>query len=265
MAKKKSLAKKYQRQYRELLYNAHQIYNDLTLALKLGEDTPKFERVLREAGTRTGLTKPTAKSIKALKKLQTKSGILRQVMWATKGEAHEKAKELFDEQYDREKESKKRERNEKKLKRDIEQIKEDIIHGDWTQDELQELQETLDKKVEDLENLVKNEDLAPLEELKRQAQIIVDKLNSEKYLSQVEIGFRMKAQSIIDIINMIIGSGDAATIREGSMAAERISRQYGTLGIEELYNSGDKINNELLDALYGDESFGSDLPEGWAS
>lgn len=265
MARRRSKQSQYQRQYRELLYNAHQIYNDLTLALRLHEDTPSFERVLREAGTRTGLTKPTKKSIQALKTLQTRSGILNKVMWATKGEAHEEAKEMFEAAWKNEKEHKERKRNEKKYLRELDKLKKEIAEGEWTPEELQELKTTIELKEAQYEDLVKDSDVTDLEELKREAQIIVDKMRSAKYMSQFEESIAMKAASIVEIINEILGSNNAQTISRGAEAARRITREHGTLTIEELYNEGDKISGELMDALYDDVEFNQDLPEGWAS
>lgn len=265
MARRRSKQAQYQRQYRELLYNAHQIYNDLTLALRLREDTPSFERVLREAGTRTGLTKPTKKSIQALKTLQTRSGILNKVMWATKGEAHEEAKEMFEEAWKSEKEHKERKRNEKKYLRELDKLKKEIAEGEWTPEELRELKTTIEIKEAQYEDMPKDIDITALEQLRWEAQIILDKMRSARYMTQFEQSIAMKAASIIQIINDILGSGNAQTVARGAEAARRLTREFGTLTIEELYNGGDKISGELMDALYNDVEFNQDLPDGWAS
>ena len=111
--RKRSKQANYQKQYSELLRNAKMIYQDLQLGLKLGEKTPSIEDILKEAGTKSGLKKPTKKSIQALKQLQSESGILRQAYWSmSKGPERDKAKELFEKAYDEEKHYKELQRKE---------------------------------------------------------------------------------------------------------------------------------------------------------
>jgi hypothetical protein len=186
-------------------------------------------------------------------------------MWATKGDAHDEAKEMFEEAWKSEKEHKERKRNEKKYLRELEKLKKEIAEGEWTPEELRELKTTIEIKEAQYEDLVKDSDVSALEELKREAQIILDKMRSAKYMSQFEESIAMKAASIIQIINEILGSNNGQTVARGAEAARRITREHGTLTIEELYNGGDKISGELMDALYNDVEFNQDLPDGWAS
>lgn len=71
----------YEKKYQELLENAKNIYNEMNLGGTLGTDTPSIEKIINQAGTRSGLKKPTKKSIQALRKLQTPermlSGVIR--------------------------------------------------------------------------------------------------------------------------------------------------------------------------------------------
>lgn len=66
----------YKREYQRLLNQAFMTYNELGLGNLFGSDTPTFEEVLKYAGTSYGLKKPTKKSLKALRKVQSASGIM---------------------------------------------------------------------------------------------------------------------------------------------------------------------------------------------
>lgn len=98
--RKRSNQARITRQYEDLLYNAKQIYNDMYLALKLGSETPSFEQLLNYAGTSSGLKRPTKQSIKALKKMQSETGILQQAYGklSMKSEAFKQVSKMLEEE-----------------------------------------------------------------------------------------------------------------------------------------------------------------------
>lgn len=65
----------YNKEYDRLITQAKKLYNMMNLGTVFGPSLPSFEKILNYAGTKSGLTKPTKKSLKALRKLQTESGI----------------------------------------------------------------------------------------------------------------------------------------------------------------------------------------------
>lgn len=66
----------YNKEYQRLIEHTKYLYNEMNLGGALGEELPPIEKVLKWAGTKSGLKAPTKKSIKALRRLQTQEQIL---------------------------------------------------------------------------------------------------------------------------------------------------------------------------------------------
>ena len=66
----------YQREYERLISQGKKLYNSMNLGSVFGPETPTFEEILNYAGTRSGLKRPTKKSLKALRRVSTEKGIL---------------------------------------------------------------------------------------------------------------------------------------------------------------------------------------------
>ena len=79
----------YNKEYKRLLSQAKKLFNEMNLGSVLKEDLPSFEKLLQYAGTRSGLKKPTKKSLKALRKIQGEEGLL----WAVEHTAPKRARE----------------------------------------------------------------------------------------------------------------------------------------------------------------------------
>ena len=66
----------YNKEYDRLITHAKKLYNEMSLGGIFGSDLPSFEEILNWAGTKSGLKKPTKKSLQNLRKLRTERGIL---------------------------------------------------------------------------------------------------------------------------------------------------------------------------------------------
>lgn len=84
----------YNKEYKRLITQAKKLYNEMNLGSVLKEDTPSFEKLLKYAGTKSGLKKPTKASLKALRKIQGEEGLLWAVEHTAPKRAREKAGEL---------------------------------------------------------------------------------------------------------------------------------------------------------------------------
>ena len=92
----------YNKEYKRLITQAKKLYNEMNLGSVLKEDTPSFEKLLKYAGTSSGLKKPTKASLKALRKIQGEEGLLWAVSHTVPKAAREKAGELREAYYKQE-------------------------------------------------------------------------------------------------------------------------------------------------------------------
>lgn len=91
----------YNREYDRLITQAKKLYNMMNLGTVFGPSLPSFEKILNYAGTKSGLTRPSKKSLKALRKLQTESGIywgIAHTLPKRDKKAHAKLEDLREEQ-----------------------------------------------------------------------------------------------------------------------------------------------------------------------
>ena len=246
MAKRKrSKQAQYQKQYAELLRNAKMIYQDLQLGLKLGEKTPSIERILKEAGTRSGLTKPSKKSIQALKKLQTESGILRQTYWSmSKGPEREKAKEMFEQAYEEEQTIKKMEKEERRIDKEIKELEEEAMKP-VSKKKKEEIQKNIDQRKKEREEMFTAAQYRFLLEIRKQVQRAIEPYMKSKYLTSFEEKIVNPGIDIINFINSALASNDISKLKAYEENAKAVIAEYGTIEAEDLYKDGYKILEDL--------------------
>ena len=244
--RKRSKQANYQKQYSELLRNAKMIYQDLQLGLKLGEKTPSIEDILKEAGTKSGLKRPTKKSIQALKKLQTESGVLRQAYWSmSKGPERDKAKELFEKAYDEEKHYKELQRKERKFDKEIKKYEDELKdpalsdkYRKWVQDKIESLKTQKEEQM-------KAETYRFMIEIRKQVQRAIEPHLNTKYMSDFDHRIADPGLDIINFINEALADNDIDNLKNYEENARDVIEEYGTIEAEDLYNNGYKILDDL--------------------
>ena len=112
----------YNKEYKRLITQAKKLYNEMNLGSVLKEDTPSFEKLLKYAGTSSGLKKPTKASLKALRKIQGEEGLLWAVSHTVPKVAREKAGELREAYQSQEEAIKKAKRTITKKHKGLQQI-----------------------------------------------------------------------------------------------------------------------------------------------
>lgn len=248
MARRSNKQAQYKKQYSELLRNAKMIYQDLQLGLKLGEDTPSIERILKEAGTRSGLQKPTKKSIKALKKLQSESGVLRQAYWSMpKGEAREKAKELFDKAYEEEQHYKKLKRENNKINRTIDKLEKDLEDEElnFTPEQKKRIKERITELKETQREMIKADTYRFLLEVRKQVERVIEPYIHQRYLTVFEMKIVNPGVEIISFLNSALSTAPVNLLEQYEDNARDVIAEYGTIEAEDLYNDGYKILDDL--------------------
>lgn len=236
------------RQYRELITNYKNIYNSLQVGAMLGSNAPSPEKVLAQAGTRSGLVKPTSASIKALKKLQTTTGVLRQVYWATseKAEGRDVIKERFEKAYERDK------RYKKTRKKKKEPAEEKTIR------ELAEEQFTQDSKKTKTKNKKESESASQtppfgggggytaIDVVLEQLQDYVDRISAQRYLSNADSTVLGVAERLIDQITYVLNFESEAQIAQMNKGAEEYFAQYKQVTYQELYSGAPNLSALLF-------------------
>lgn len=231
--KAQKLAKQRQRrldkQYEDLISNFKKLYNQMQLGAKYGLDTPTAEDILKQAGTKSGLKKPTKASIKALKKVQSRSGILRQAYWSLpdrKKEAKAQMKKEFEEAYEEEKRP----------------LRKPGDFSDW--DEYYR---------EEVDNGVPFEEIhvpetTALQEMGQQIKRIIYRYEKEAQTNDKLLNMIDNAQTVLDYILQIISSESARVIRAGEKGAAYWFETRGNLEKEDFYTYSQvqEFNNILF-------------------
>lgn len=244
--RKKSKSAAYKKQYAEMIENAHMIFNDLQLGLKLGEKTPTFQRVLKEAGTRSGLKAPTKKSIQALKRLQTESGVLRQVYWSMpKGPERDRAKELFEKAYEEEKRVKDLDRAARKLQKGIDKLKEELNNSELSQEQKQKINRTINDIEQAKEEMIQAKTYRFILEVRKQCERAIEPFITQRIMTAWEKNVVSKGTRIISLINDILTGASPDEMAQFEENAQDIISQFGTIEAEDLYMFGDDILNHL--------------------
>ena len=207
------------KQYEELIASYKNLFHDLQLGAKYGADLPSMEKVLQQAGTKSGLVKPTKASIKALKKLQSRSGILRQLYWSLpdKSPIKQKVKEEFEMEYEEE-------HKKPKGPEDFE---------DWD-----------DYYKEQVDNGKPFEEIEPpkttaLEELVRQIKSILDPIRSAGTQNKHDEMILYNGERVLEMLREILTSTRAKTLEIGEKGAQAWFEKYGGVERENLYSESD--------------------------
>lgn len=236
------------RQYRELITNYKNIYNSLQVGAMLGANAPSPEKVLAQAGTRSGLVKPTAASIKALRKLQTTTGVLRQVYWATseKAEGRDVIKERFEKAYERDKRYKKTRRKKKGP------AKEKTIRELAEESEREEVTKTTTKRKTESESSSQTPPFGggggytAIDVVLEQLQDYIDRISSQRYMSNADSTVLGVAERLIDQIIYVLNFESEAQIAQMNKGAEEYFAQYKQVTYQELYSGAPNLSALLF-------------------
>ena len=228
------------RQYRELITNYKSIYNALQITAILGHDAPSPEKVLKQAGTRSGLVKPSKASIKALKKLQTTTGVLRQVALATP-----KKHDRYDELIRRFEKEWAREQRAEKERRKKEGVKESgtLYPIDSASKESTRKDKTTNQSVGG--GLGYNAIDVVLEQL----QDYIDRLSTQKYMSNADISVLSCAEDLIDKITYIQNYEDEEQNRKMNAGAAKYFNVYRQITFQELYSDAPNLRPLLFEKV----------------
>lgn len=217
------------RQYEDLLYNAKQIYNDMYLALKLGSETPSFEQLLNYAGTRSGLKRPTKQSIKALKKMQSETGILQQAYGklSMKSEAFKQVSKMLEEE----------QRTKDLLGRKKQRIRVKKGSKEKQREDKQEYyQEQATAKAE--RNAIKT--------IIKATRAVEAELSGKKVLNSKEDTILQNCYDLLDYIENILVGGDEKEIDALEENLKEYIYMYGTPGMYEFYGTNYPITKSAM-------------------
>ena len=239
------------RQYRELITNYKNIYNSLQVGAMLGANAPSPEKVLAQAGTRSGLVRPTAASIKALKKLQTTTGVLRQIYWATseKAEGRDVIKERFEKAYERDQRYKKTRRKKKEpaQEKTIRELAEEQFEQDSTK--------TKTKRKEESGSASQTPPFGggggynAIDVVLEQLQDYIDRISAQRYLSNADSSVLACAETLIDRINFVLNFEGEAQIAKMNEGAEEYFAKYKQVTYQELYSGAPNLSPLLFDQV----------------
>lgn len=230
------------RQYRELITNYKNIYNSLQVGAMLGANAPSPEKVLAQAGTRSGLVKPTAASIKALKKLQTTTGVLRQIYWATseKAEGRDVIKERFEKAYERDQRYKK-DRRKKEPATDESQTPSEPNPNPKKEPESESSSQT--------PPIGGGGGYTAIDVILEQLQDYIDRVSSQRYMSNADSSVLACAEGLIDRINFVLNFEDESQIAKMNEGAEKYFAQYKQVTYQELYSGAPNLSPLLFDQV----------------
>ena len=215
----KARQRRLDKQYADLIDSYKNLFHDMQLGSYFGEDLPSMEKVLKQAGTRSGLIKPTKESVKALRKLQSPAGILRQIYWSLpdRSPIKGKVKEMFEEAYN----------NENKKPRGPEDFE------DWD-----------DYYKEQVDNGKPFEEINPpetraLEELVRQIKTIIDPIKQQGTQNKHDEMILYNGERVLEMLRDILTSPKARVIEVGEKGANAWFEKYGSVERENLYSESD--------------------------
>lgn len=236
------------RQYRQLITNYKNIYNSLQLGAILGANTPSPEKVLEQAGTRSGLVKPTSASIKALKKLQTTTGVLRQTYWATseKAEGRERLKEKFEQSYERDQRYKKTRKKKKEPAKEktIRELAEEQFAQDSKKTKTK--QKTASESASQTPPVGGGGGYTAIDVVLEQLQDYVDRINTQRYMTNADVSVLACAEGLIDRINYVLNFENESQIAKMNKGAEEYFSQYKQVTYQELYSGAPNLSPLLF-------------------
>lgn len=227
---------RYNRQYRDMIANYKHILNDLQLATVMGSDTPSAEKILNYAGTKSGLSKPSKKSIQALKKLQTKEGVLRQI-WlssSSKTKGFEEVYSMF------EKERAKNQPPKKQKKKKDSGKKDESPPSDKTKD--QEDQAPPPPPEKDRINAI--------DVLIEQIEKVIRKIRSQRFYSNADQSVLFCGEDLLDKISFILDLGESRKINKLNEGAIDYFSRFHQVEYDELYSDAPNIRAVVLRPVY---------------
>lgn len=223
------------KQYRELITNFKNIYNELQFGAIAGQNAPTAEKLLKSVGTSSGLTKPTKKSIQALKKLQSRQAILSRAslvmptVTTEQKKAKEKVQERAAEEIERDRRRRTRPTKPKKEKINTE-------HYD----------EIGQPEVPVYEYGV---DTSAIEVVLEQIQRVVDRISTSNYYTNGDLTVLAVAEDLTDRINSILGLGTEEQIELLNLGAKRYFLGIRQVEYQELYEDAPVLRAHLFGEL----------------
>lgn len=231
------------REYDRLITQAKKLYNEMSLGGVLKEKTPSFEKILNYAGTKSGLKRPTLKSLKALRKLQDEGGILwgvEQVLPKKEKAARVKLKEIRTGYEQQQKAIKKAKSRIKKEFPDINKVprkqQEEFFHN---------ILGPVSGLLDDL-RYYKNYCKTNLDYIDTKAKL--SEKDKQKYRRN-NIGF-MACDWCIKHMKDILSSADSNMILNLSQRVLDYFNKHGHLQIDEVYEGLTDLKNTLVDGVY---------------
>lgn len=231
------------REYDRLITQAKKLYNEMSLGGVLKEKTPSFEKILNYAGTKSGLKRPTLKSLKALRKLQDEGGILwgvEQVLPKKEKAARLKLKEIrtgYEKQQKAKKKAKSRIRKE---------------HPDIKSLPKKEQEQFFHSVLGPVSSLLDN-----LRYYKNYCKTNLDNLDKKSKLSDRDkekhrrngVGF-LACHNIIKKIEDILSSADGSAIFALSARIEAYYQRNGPIQIDEVYEGLSDLRATVYEGVY---------------
>lgn len=238
------------RQYRELITNYKNIYNSLQVGAMLGANAPSPEKVLAQAGTRSGLVRPTAASIKALKKLQTTTGVLRQIYWTTpeKAEGRDVIKERFEKSYERDQRYKKsRRKKEPAREKTIRELAEETEREEATKPQIKIGKES--RSVSQTPPFGGGGGYTAIDVVLEQLQDYIDRISSQRYMSNADSSVLACAEGLIDRINFVLNFESEAQVAKMNEGAQKYFAEHKQVTYQELYSGAPNLSPLLFDQV----------------
>lgn len=232
-AKKNAKARQSRRnkQYNQLIRDFKLKFNELQFGAILGTAAPSAEDLLRQVGTKSGLKSPTKKTIENLRRLNKRSDILREALKAVEKKVGKESpeyaviKERFESEWNVEQARRKRNKD-----RPNKPPKPPTPGSNKQDDEIPV-------------------DTAAIEVVLQQLQIIVDRINSKKYVHGADARVIYCAEEIAEKINYFLGTGTDYQIFLLNEGAKKYFSTIRQIEYQELYENAPFLRPCLFDEL----------------
>lgn len=240
------------KEYDRLITQAKKLYNEMHLGGIIKEDLPSFETILNYAGTKSGLKKPTLKSLKALRRVASEKGIL----WGVEKTLPKKAKESKKKLYDIRTAFEKQQKAEAKAKRRIFREHPDLrkLPKDDQKKMLYDLMSPISNLMDALRyylNYCKDN----IEAIDRQNKKLSS--NQREKLRRNDIGVRA-CEEVLSEIQSILSSADTEKIYQLSKKVREYLDTNGSVKIDEVYDGLSELRAKVLVGLM---NLGNDIQD----
>lgn len=221
---KEKLAKQrqryYNKEYQRLIEHTKYLYNEMNLGGALGEELPPIEKVLKWAGTKSGLKNPTKKSIKALRRLQTQEQILSGIsnVMPKKGKGREMLETIREEKDEKNKAIKEATKTLNKNKASKKGRK-----GTYKGKRTHQKETTVDEQIRACDRLL-NQLWAEMNSIRNDI-IKANKRNNQQRANDLQNYFN-NGKSIVDRMQNILMSGDEEKINKLEKGARDFFKKY---------------------------------------